>query len=96
MEPGFQRSVMAEYEQVGELEGIKRKFGAFVRTRGFAHFGFHLFKVTDRKEATPIPRGEIPGFEESYLSELRATGIADLIDRLKSASSIEEVAETAV
>lgn len=58
------------------------------------HFGFHLFKVTDRKEATPIPRGEIPGFEESYLSELRATGIADLIDRLKSAGSIEEVAET--
>ncbi len=58
------------------------------------HFGFHLFKVTDRKEATPIPRAEIPGFEESYLSELRTKGIADLIDLLKSASSIEECEDT--
>ncbi len=56
------------------------------------HFGFHLFRVTDRKEAAPIPRGEIPGFEETYLSERRAEGIASLIDRLKSASTIEEVA----
>lgn len=55
------------------------------------HYGFHLFKVTDRKEATPIPRKQIPGLEEKYLSELRAKEIADLIDRLKSESSIKEV-----
>ncbi len=55
------------------------------------HYGFHLFKVTDRKEATPIPREQIPGLGEKYLSELRAKEIADLIDRLKSESSIEEV-----
>jgi hypothetical protein len=55
------------------------------------HYGFHLFKVTDRKEATPIPRNEIPGFEEKYLSERRALGIAALIDRIKSHSTVEEV-----
>lgn len=54
------------------------------------HYGFHLFKVTDRKEAKPIPRSEIPGLEEKYLSDRRAEGIAALIDRVKSASTIEE------
>lgn len=57
------------------------------------HFGFHLFKVTERREPAPIPRSEIPGFEENYLAERRAEGIADLIDRLKSASTIEEITE---
>jgi hypothetical protein len=55
------------------------------------HYGFHLFKVTERKEAKPIPRGEIQGFEEKYLSERRAIGIAALIDRIKSHSTVEEV-----
>src|SRR5690606_19853114 len=55
------------------------------------HFGFHVFKVTDRKEPAPIPRSEIPGFEETYLSERRAAAIADLIHRLKENSTIEEV-----
>ncbi len=54
------------------------------------HFGFHLFKVTDRKESTPIPRAEIPDFEVQYLSERRNTAVADLIDRLKDKSEIEE------
>jgi len=45
---------MTEYEQVGELEGIKRKFGAFVRTRGFAHFGFHLYTVWNDGECPDI------------------------------------------
>lgn len=54
------------------------------------HYGFHLFKVTDRKEATPIPRAEINDLEERYLGERRALGIADLIDRVKAASTIEE------
>ena len=59
------------------------------------HYGFHLFKVTDRKEAKPIPRVDISGLEERYLSDRRSEGIADLIDRLKSTSSIEEVPEEA-
>lgn len=57
------------------------------------HYGFHLFKVTDRKEAKPIPRDEIPGLEEKYLGERRAMGIADLIDRIKSTSTVEEVGD---
>lgn len=59
------------------------------------HYGFHLFKVTDRKEAEPIPRAAIPGLEEQCLSERRAAAIAALIDRIKSASTIEEVADEA-
>ena len=55
------------------------------------HYGFHLFKLTERKEAKPIPRDEIPGFEEKYLSERRALGIADLIDRIKSQIAVEEI-----
>lgn len=55
------------------------------------HYGFHLFKVTDRKEASPIPRDEIKDLEERYLGERRALGIADLIDRVKATSTIEEV-----
>lgn len=58
------------------------------------HYGFHLFKVTDRKEAKPIPRAEIPGLAETYLGERRAMGIADLIDRIKSHSTVEEVEES--
>jgi hypothetical protein len=56
------------------------------------HYGFHLFKVTDRKEAAPIPRSEIPGLDEKYLAERRAGEIAALIDRVKSSSTIEEAA----
>jgi len=58
------------------------------------HYGFHLFKVTDRKEALPIPRDQIPGFEEKFLSERRTVGIADLIDQIKASSAIEEIEET--
>ena len=60
------------------------------------HYGFHLFKLTERKEAKAIPRDEIPGFEEKYLSERRALGIADLIDRIKSESAVEEIDELSV
>jgi PPIC-type PPIASE domain len=59
------------------------------------HYGFHLFKLTERKDAKPIPRGDIPGFEEKYLSERRAIGIANLIDRIKSVSTVEEFADPA-
>ncbi len=57
------------------------------------HYGFHIFKVTDRKDPEPLPRNDIPDLEQQYLSEKRALGIADLIDRLKSAGSVEELRE---
>lgn len=59
------------------------------------HYGFHLFKVTDRKEPSPIPRSEIPGLRDQYLQEKRALAIEELIARLKAAGSIEEVGEAA-
>jgi len=58
------------------------------------HYGFHLFKVTDRREPAPIPRDEIPGLREQYLQERRALAIEELIERLKAAGSIEEVSES--
>lgn len=59
------------------------------------HYGFHLFKVTDRKDPAPIPRSEVPDLEERYLAERRALGIADLIDRLKLEGSVEEISDAA-
>jgi hypothetical protein len=58
------------------------------------HYGFHLFKVTERKDRAPIPRAELPDFERNYLGERRAMGIADLIDRLKATATIEEVEQS--
>lgn len=59
------------------------------------HYGFHLFKVTDRQEPSPIPRSEVPGLSDQYLQEKRALAIEELIARLKAAGSIEEVSEAA-
>jgi parvulin-like peptidyl-prolyl isomerase len=59
------------------------------------HYGFHLFKLTDRKEPAPIPREEIPGLRDQYMQEKRALAIEELIDKLKATGSIEEIAETA-
>lgn len=58
------------------------------------HYGFHIFKVTDRKEPAPLPRGEVPDLEQQYLTERRTLGIADFIERLKSAGTVEEVKES--
>ncbi len=57
------------------------------------HYGFHLFKVTERRMPAPIPRAEIPGLKEQFLAEKRTVEIADLIDRLKSVGSVEEIKE---
>lgn len=57
------------------------------------HYGFHIFKMTDRKEPAPIPRGEINGLKEQYLAEKRALGIESLIGKLKRDATIEEVSE---
>jgi len=56
------------------------------------HYGFHLFKVTDRKEPEPIPRDEIDGLKEQYLVERRNDEVQAVIDRLKAKGSIEEEA----
>ncbi len=56
-------------------------------------FGFHIFKVTDRKEPAPIPMEEIPNLEESFLLRRREENINRLIDRLKADGAVEEVAE---
>ncbi len=58
------------------------------------HYGFHIFKVTDRKEPAPLSRNDIPDLEQQYLGERRTQEIAALIDRLKSAGSVEEVKES--
>jgi hypothetical protein len=58
------------------------------------HYGFHLFKLTDRKEPAPLPRADIPGLLDQYLQEKRALAIEELIDKLKTNGSIEEVAGT--
>lgn len=57
------------------------------------HYGFHLFKVTDRKDSAPVPRAEIPGLRDQYLQEMRTLAIESLINRLKAASDIQEVEE---
>ncbi len=58
------------------------------------HYGFHIFKVTDRKDPAPLPMDGIPDLEQQYLNERRALGIADLIDRLKRAGTVEELKAT--
>jgi len=56
-------------------------------------FGFHMFKVTGRKEPSPIPMEEIPNLEETFLINRREKNISEIIDRLKGEGSVEEVEE---
>ncbi|MEM9281466.1 MAG: peptidyl-prolyl cis-trans isomerase [Verrucomicrobiota bacterium] len=56
------------------------------------HYGFHIFKVTDRKEPKPVPRAEIEGLAETMKAENRAKAVDDYIGQLKERGSIEEVA----
>lgn len=61
------------------------------------HFGFHLFQVTDREAAEPVPFEQVrEPVLEHYLNHTRETSINGFIDQLKSQSNIEEVEETAV
>ena len=54
-------------------------------------FGFHLFKVTGRKEPESIPREDIPDLEETFLLRRREDSINAIIEKLKSEGSVEEV-----
>lgn len=56
------------------------------------HYGFHLFKVTDRKEPELIPLEELEGITEQAELEKRNKAIEAVIDSIKSESEIEEVA----
>lgn len=57
------------------------------------HYGFHIFKVTDRREPTPIPQGEITDLTEQWKIEARNLAIEKVINRLKESSVIEETSE---
>lgn len=59
------------------------------------HYGFHLFRVTEKKDREPIPRAEIDDFEETYREERRSRAINSLLERLKDTAQIEEL-ETSV
>lgn len=56
------------------------------------HYGFHIFKVTDRNMPKPIPRSEIPDLEERLMVERRNRETQNLIESLKAKGSVEEVA----
>ncbi len=59
------------------------------------HYGFHIFKLTERKEPRPIPREEINGLKEQYLAEKRSREIESLIEKLKKEGQVEEINEPA-
>ncbi|MAS93853.1 MAG: hypothetical protein CMO55_11730 [Verrucomicrobiales bacterium] len=58
------------------------------------HYGFHLFKVTDRKDPAPIPRDEIETLEEQWKTESRNTAVESYISSLRDQGTIEENAES--
>ena len=69
---------MHEFEQVAELEGLKRRFGAYVRTRGFEHFGFHLYTVWNDGECPDVTLTSLSLADQpNYLARL-ATVLAPL------------------
>lgn len=56
------------------------------------HFGFHLFKVTDRKAPEPLPFDDLRDqIRQQYLTRHREAAINGLIDRLLSKSAVEEL-----
>ena len=57
------------------------------------HYGFHLFKVTDRKDPEPVPRSEIEGLAERCVAEQKAKAIDEYINGLKEKGTVEEVAK---
>lgn len=59
------------------------------------HFGFHIFKLNDRKEPEPVPFAEVRDqILERIASEHRESRINGLIEELKSSSEIEDLAPT--
>ncbi len=65
--------------QVGEISPI-------VAT----HFGFHIFKVTEHEEPSPIPFEKLEGLQEQYSAEQRESKINGFIEELKEKGSVEE------
>lgn len=59
------------------------------------HYGFHLFKLTDRKEPAPIPVEEVEGITEQIVLERRNEAVEAVITDLKEKGSVEEVPEEA-
>lgn len=57
------------------------------------HFGFHIFKLIDRKDPSPIPMEEIQGLEETFSNMRREKLISQFIDKLKEKAAIKEVEE---
>lgn len=57
------------------------------------HYGFHLFKITDRKAPAPKPREEVGGLEEQFQLEVRNRQVEELIAGLKERGSVEEINE---
>ena len=56
------------------------------------HFGFHLFKVTERQAPEPIPFDTLKDqIRQQYLTSRREKAINELIDRLLAKSTVEEV-----
>lgn len=56
------------------------------------HFGYHIFKLIDRKKPEPIPFEEVKDkIAERFANERREAKINELVDRLKSAAKIEEI-----
>lgn len=56
------------------------------------HYGFHLFKVTERREPTLVPLAELDGIADQASLEKRNRAIEEVIAAIKSESRIEEVA----
>jgi len=58
------------------------------------HFGYHIFKVVDRKARKPIPFKKVQeSIAERFQTEYREKKIQDLLDELKSKAKIEETEE---
>ncbi len=57
------------------------------------HFGYHIFKVIDRKPPEPLPFEQVRDhLAERYPREWRERRIQELIDELKSSATITRVA----
>jgi hypothetical protein len=56
------------------------------------HFGYHIFKLLDRKASEPIPFEEVKEkIQERFSNEQRESKINGLVDSLKNKATIEEI-----
>lgn len=56
------------------------------------HFGYHIFKLIDRKEPKPIPYKEVKDeVAERFSTDYREEKINELLDELKSKGDIKEI-----